>query len=121
MKKLLFIIALFAALQLNAQGLKLTGQTFTDPSTGFAITTLYTYPKYCYSSNDSMVSLVLNVSKTDTLAKANVPINTPANYSIPQLYFVFKSATGYPTATTLYNSIKPILQAQPYNFTVTTF
>jgi hypothetical protein len=121
MKKLLIIIGLFAAVQLNAQGLKLSGQTFTDPSTGFAISTLYSYPKYYYSSNDSMVSLVLNVSKTDTLAKANVPINTPANYSIPQLYFVFKSATGYPTSTTLYNYIKPVLQAAPYGFTVTTF
>ena len=121
MKKLLFIISIIVSNQLSAQGLRLTGQNFTDPSTGFTLGTLYAYPKYCYTSNDSIVSFVLNVSKSDTLAKANVPINSPSNYSIPQLYFSFKSATGYPTATTLYNYIKPILQAPPYNFTVTTF
>ena len=121
MKKLLFIIGIFISVAVKAQGLRLTGQNFTDPSTGFQIDTIYSYPLYYYSSSDSIVNLSLPPSVSAQYAKAKNYIIGSSNYNIPQLYFSFKSATGYPTATTLYNYIKPILQAPPYNFTVTTF
>lgn len=112
----LFILLCFFC---DGQGLKLTGQVFTDNSTHYHIDSLFTYPNYYYSSVDSTVNLVMQFSISQTDAKnKNYIVNS---YQLPISNFYFKSSTGYPTSTSLYNYIKPILQAAPYNFTVTTF
>ena len=122
MKKLIFLSLLFASLQAYSQGIKLSGQTFTDPTTHFHIDSLFAYASYSYSSVDSMVNLTLPVAISQTDAKAGNIIRNATIYGIPlTINFVFKSGTGYPTSSSLYNTVKPILQAAPYNFTVTTF
>ena len=120
MKKLLFIILLCVSTLCKAQGIKLSGVRYTDPSTGYNIDTLCSYANYSYSSIDSMISLQLPVSASQSNAKAKVIITYPQAYGLPVLNFTFKSAIGFPTATSLLNTVKPLLQNQ-YGFTVTTF
>ena len=117
----LILTAMFGPIFNQAQGIRLTGNSYTEQSTGFHIDTLYSYPVYTYNSVDSIVVLTLNLANSQTNAKAKNCIYNPPAYGIPNLNFTLKSTIGYPTSIYLYNTVKPWLQAAPYNFSVTTF
>ena len=120
MRKLLFISLLLIATLCKAQGIKMKGVAYTDLSTGNHIDSLFTYVKYQYNSLDSMVVLSLPLSNSVSNAQTNNYIQFPEIYRLPRLYFEFKSTIGYPNSTSLFNTVKPLLQNQ-YGFTVTTF
>lgn len=120
MKKLLFISLLFVAANMSAQGVKLSGVTYTDPSTHYHIDSLFSYPSYTYNSIDSSLFITFQVSISQADAKAKNPIKDAQVYQIPFITYSGKSTIGYPTSSSLYSLVKPWLQTT-YGFTVTTF
>lgn len=120
MKKLLFILLLFVAANMSAQGIKLSGVTYTDPSTHYHIDSLFSYPSYFYNSIDSTLFINIPVCISQADAKAKNQIKDAQAYQIPAITYVGKSTIGYPTSSSLYNLVKPWLQTT-YGFTVTTF
>lgn len=122
MKKLLTILLLFFTIGISAQGIKLSGVTYTDPSTGFHIDSLFAYYTMGYNSKDSIVTVSMPFSNSQSNARASIYIQGAYPiYGIPFINYQFKSIMGEPNRAYLYGQLKPWLMTT-YGFTsVTTF
>lgn len=120
MKNIFTVFLLLISIVSYSQGIKLSGVVYTDGATHYHIDSLFSYPNYCYRSNDSSIVITFPLCISQADAKAVNPIMNLGVYQIPIISFQGKSAIGYPTSSSLYNMVKPWLQTT-YGFTVTTF
>jgi hypothetical protein len=111
MKKILLAALLLVSITGFAQsGIKLTGKTFISQSDSTVLTAIYCQYQYTFRSKDSSILITLNPFFRSIYAAKNTP-NSYLNlqdFGIPQEIgnYYYKSTTGAPTPTQVYDSIQ---------------
>ena len=120
MKKLLFILLLFAASGAGAQhinGIKITGQNFFNASDSAYVNTLWCAYRTSYDGTYEQVQLIPYYSPTAAVTKST-PSLDGAKWNLPNLTFTWASA-AYPTLIIVEDSI--ISKTAANGLTATTF